>query len=194
MTRREKTRRVFVTFGVCELYSIGKAFQENINEGSLMRMETQALAASCRDRLFAAAFQVCGNAADAEDAAQEALLRYHVSEKQFESEQHIRAWLLRVAINCAKNASRSFWRRNMVPLEDYMETLEFDSGESREIFREVMNLPEKYRLVIHLYYYEDYSVAEIGKILTLTQSNVKVRLNRGRQLLKKALQEVWDDE
>ena len=159
-----------------------------------MRMDTQALAETYRDRLFAAAFQVCGNAADAEDAAQEALLRYHISEKQFESEQHIRAWLLRVAINCAKNVSRSFFRRNMVPLEDYMDSLEFDSGESREIFREVMNLPETYRLVIHLYYYEDYSVAEIGRILGLTESNVKVRLSRGRQLLKKALQEVWDDE
>lgn len=159
-----------------------------------MRMETQALAETYRDRLFAAAFQVCGNAADAEDAAQEALLRYHISEKQFESEQHVRAWLLRVAINCAKNLSRSFFRRNTVPLETYMETLEFDSGESREIFREVMSLPETYRLVIHLYYYEDYSVAEIGKILGLTESNVKVRLSRGRQLLRKALQEVWDDE
>ena len=159
-----------------------------------MRMETQALAETYRDRLFAAAFQVCGNAADAEDAAQEALLRYHISEKQFESEQHIRAWLLRVAINCAKNVSRSFFRRNTVPLEDYMDSLEFDSGESREIFREVMNLPETYRLVIHLYYYEDYTVREIGRILGLTESNVKVRLSRGRQLLKKALQEVWDDE
>ena len=159
-----------------------------------MRMETQALAETYRDRLFAAAFQVCGNAADADDAAQEALLRYHASEKQFESVQHIRAWLLRVAINCAKNVSRSFFRRNTVPLEDYMDSLEFDSGESREIFREVMNLPETYRLVIHLYYYEDYSVAEIGRILGLTESNVKVRLSRGRQLLKKALQEVWDDE
>ena len=159
-----------------------------------MRMETQALAETYRDRLFAAAFQVCGNAADAEDAAQEALLRYHISEKQFESEQHIRAWLLRVAINCAKNVSRSFFRRNTVPLEDYMDSLEFDSGESRQIFREVMKLPEKYRLVIHLYYYEDYTVAEIGRILGLTESNVKVRLSRGRKLLKEALQEVWDDE
>ena len=159
-----------------------------------MRLETQALAEQYRDRLFAAAFQVCGNAADAEDAAQEALLRYHVSEKQFESEQHIRAWLLRVTINCAKNVSRSFFRRCCLPLEEYMDSLEFDSGESREIFREVMNLPEKYRLVIHLYYYEDYSVAEIGGILGLTESNVKVRLSRGRKLLKEALQEVWDDE
>ena len=55
-------------------------------------------------------------------------------------------------------------------------------------------MPEKYRLVIHLFYYEDYTVAEIGRILGLTESNVKVRLSRGRQLLKKNLQEVWDDE
>ena len=159
-----------------------------------MRLETQALAEQYRDRLFAAAFQVCGNAADAEDAAQEALLRYHLSDKEFENQEHIRAWLLRVAVNWAKNISRSFWRRNTLPLEEYMETLEFDCQESREIFREVMALPEKYRLVIHLYYYEDYSVQEIGRILGISESNVKVRLSRGRQMLKATLQEVWDDE
>ena len=159
-----------------------------------MRLETQALAEQYRDRLFAAAFQVCGNAADAEDAAQEALLRYHLSDKEFENQEHIRAWLLRVAVNWAKNISRSFWRRNTLPLEEYMETLTFDCQESREIFREVMALPEKYRLVIHLYYYEDYSVEEIGRILGIRVSNVKVRLSRGRQMLKATLQEVWDDE
>ena len=159
-----------------------------------MRLETQALAEQYRDRLFAAAFQVCGNAADAEDAAQEALLRYHLSDKEFENQEHIRAWLLRVAINWAKNISRSYWRRNALPLEEYMETLEFDCQESREIFREVMALPEKYRLVIHLYYYEDYSVQEIARILGISESNVKVRLSRGRQMLKATLQEVWDDE
>ena len=159
-----------------------------------MRLETQALAEQYRDRLFAAAFQVCGNAADAEDAAQEALLRYHLSDKEFENQEHIRAWLLRVAVNWAKNISRSFWRRNTLPLEEYMETLTFDCQDSREIFREVMALPEKYRLVIHLYYYEDYSVEEIGRILGIRVSNVKVRLSRGRQMLKATLQEVWDDE
>ena len=159
-----------------------------------MRLETQALAEQYRDRLFAAAFQVCGNAADAEDAAQEALLRYHLSDKEFENQEHIRAWLLRVAVTWAKNISRSFWRRTTLPLEEYMETLEFDCQESREIFREVMALPEKYRLVIHLYYYEDYSVEEIARILGIRESNVKVRLSRGRQMLKATLQEVWDDD
>lgn len=159
-----------------------------------MRIETQVLAEAYRDRLYAAAFQVCKNPADAEDAAQEALLRYHVSTKEFESEDHIRFWLLRVAINCAKNAGSSFWRRKTVPLEDYMDTLEFPTGESRELFAAVMALPEKYRLVIHLHYYEDESVAQIAKILNLTESNVKVRLSRGRGMLREKLQEEWDND
>lgn len=82
----------------------------------------------------------------------------------------------------------------MVPLEDYMETLTFSSPESESLFAEVMRLPEKYRIVIHLFYYEDYSVREISRILKISESNVKVRLNRGRKMLKQTLQEGWEDE
>jgi RNA polymerase sigma-70 factor (ECF subfamily) len=79
-------------------------------------------------------------------------------------------------------------------LEDYVETLTFETPESRELFEEVMKLPEKYRVVIHLFYYEDYSVKEIAKILRTTESSVKVRLSRGRAKLKDALKEEWEDE
>ena len=102
--------------------------------------------------------------------------------------------LLRVAINKAKNVTMSFWRRRGVPLEDYAETLAFPSPEAGDLFEKVMKLPEKYRIVIHLFYYEDYSVREIAGILRITEANVKVRLSRGRRLLKEALQEVWTDE
>lgn len=81
-----------------------------------------------------------------------------------------------------------------VPLEDYAETLAFPSPEAGDLFEKVMKLPEKYRIVIHLFYYEDYSVREIAGILRITEANVKVRLSRGRRLLKEALQEVWTDE
>ena len=77
-------------------------------------------------------------------------------------------------------------------LEDYMETLEFETPESEELFETVMQLPEKYRIVIHLFYYEEYTVHEIAGILKLSESNVKVRLSRGRSLLKEKLQEEWD--
>ena len=159
-----------------------------------MRMDTQVLAETYRDRLFAAAFQVCGNAADAEDAAQEALLCYHASEKQFESEQHIRAWLLRVAINRAKDIAGSFWHRNTVSWEEYMEELDFAAPEDSRLFQAVMELPRKYRVPIHLYYYEDYSVEEIAKLLGSRPGTVKSQLSRGRKLLKSMLTEEWDDD
>lgn len=81
-----------------------------------------------------------------------------------------------------------------MPLEEYMESLVFETQKEETLFETVMKLPQKYRIIIHLYYYEDYSVREIGEILSLKESNVKVRLSRGRKLLKEALKEDWDDD
>ena len=85
-------------------------------------------------------------------------------------------------------------RKNKKPLEDYMESLTFETPESEELFETVMALPEKFRIVIHLFYYEDYAIREIADILKISESNVKVRLSRGRSLLKIKLQEEWDDD
>lgn len=159
-----------------------------------MKQSVQELVALYRNNLFAAAFHICKNAQDAEDVVQDTFIQYYTIKKEFDNEQHIRAWLIRVAINKAKNASRSFWRRNRLPLEDYMETLVFETPESADLFEVVMKLPEKYRIVIHLFYYEDYTVSEIANILKLSESNVKVRLSRGRGLLRNALKEGWDDD
>ena len=159
-----------------------------------MRSDTQVLFETYRQNVYAAAFSVCKNAADAEDILQETFLQYHQTNKQFESEQHIRAWLLRVALNRAKDVYRQKKRRRETALEDYMETLTFPSPESGALFSAVMALPEHYRSVIHLFYYEDYTVDEIAKLLHLTQSNVKVRLSRARKLLKESLGEDWNDD
>ena len=158
-----------------------------------MRLPLEVLAERYRDNLFAAAFSVCKNPYDAEDIVQETFLQYHTTNKQFESEQHIRAWLLRVAINRAKNVNLSFWRRKSVPLEEYAQTLSFETREESELFHAVMALPEKYRVVIHLYYYEDYSTAEIAELLRLKANTVRVRLHRGRELLKEN-KEVWSND
>ncbi len=159
-----------------------------------MRYAMQELFEKYQDNLYIIAFNVCKNAEDAKDVVQDTFIQYYSLKKEFESEQHIRAWLIRVAINKAKNVNHTFWRRNKVPLEDYMETLVFQSPESEELFETVMNLPEKYRIVIHLFYYEDYSVREIAGILKLSDSNVKVRLSRGRMLLREQLQEGWEND
>lgn len=159
-----------------------------------MKQPVKELFEKYQNNLYAAAFNVCRDAEDAKDVVQDTFIQYHLLKKDFDNEQHIRAWLIRVAINKAKNMNRTFWRKNKVPLEKYIETLAFETPESEELFETVMKLPEKYRIVIHLFYYEDYTVHEIADILKITESNVKVRLSRGRVMLKEKLQEEWEDD
>lgn len=159
-----------------------------------MKQPVQELMALYQNNLFIIAFNVCKNVEDAEDVVQDTFLQYHTSKKEFESEQHIRAWLIRVAINKAKNMNHTFWRQNKLSIEDYIETLTFETPESENLFETVMKLPEKYRIVIHLFYYEDYTIREIADILKLSESNIKVRLSRGRKLLKESLKEEWEDD
>lgn len=159
-----------------------------------MRQSAQELFERYQGSLYAVAFNVCKNAQDAEDVVQDTFIQYCSIKKEFDSEQHIRAWLIRVSINKAKNVNHTFWRRNKMSLEDYMETLVFETPESGELFEAAMGLPDKYRIVIHLFYYEDYTVHEIADILKISESNVKVRLSRGRALLKEKLQEEWEND
>lgn len=159
-----------------------------------MRQSLHELAAMYQDNLFAVAFNICQNTQDAEDVIQDTFVQYYTTKKEFDSEEHIRAWLIRVAVNKAKNVTRTFWRRNKVSIEDFTEMLAFETPKSETLFETVMQLPEKYRIVIHLYYYEDYSVGEIAKILKLSESNVKTRLMRGRAKLREVLKEEWDDD
>lgn len=159
-----------------------------------MRQPIQELIERYQHNLFVAAFQICKNREDAEDVVQDTYIQYHTTKKEFESEEHIRAWLLRVAINKAKNVNLTFWHRNRQPLEDYIETLPFETKESSDLFETVLGLPEKYRIVIHLFYYEEYSVQEIAKVLKLSESNVKIRLSRGRKMLRDVLKEEWEDD
>ncbi len=159
-----------------------------------MRQSLHELAAMYQDNLFAVAFNICQNTQDAEDVIQDTFVQYYTTKKEFDSEEHIRAWLIRVAVNKAKNVTRTFWRRNKVSIEDFTEMLAFETPESETLFETMMQLPKKYRIVIHLYYYEDYSVGEIAKILKLSESNVKTRLMRGRAKLREVLKEEWDDD
>lgn len=159
-----------------------------------MKLPVEILIEKYKNNIYAVAFNICKNKYDAEDVVQDTFIQYLSHKKDFQSEQHIRAWIIRVAINKAKNKNNLFFRRNSLPLEDYMETLTFESDESYELFEAVMKLPEKYRIVIHLFYYEDYSVQEIADILKITQTNVKVRLSRGRLSLRKTLKEAWNND
>lgn len=159
-----------------------------------MRLSVDEMFHRYGDRIFSAAFSVCRNKADADDVVQDTLIRYYSISKDFESEQHLKAWLMRVAINRAKDMNSSFWRKNKVAWEDYMGELTFEEPEDSRLFEAVMRLPDKYRTVIHLFYYEDYAVEEIAGILRRPAGTVKSQLSRGKKLLKTMLQEGWNDD
>ena len=126
-----------------------------------------------------------GRPADAEDVTQETFVRLLCRAPAFADEEHRRRWLLRVAANLCRDQLRGFWRKRVTELEDVLPAA---PTEEREAACAVMALPEQYRLPIHLHYYEGYSVAEIAGILKLGQSAVKMRLKRGREMLKLELE------
>lgn len=141
------------------------------------------------DTVFRVAYNYLRSSADAEDVAQTVFEKLLKETKQFENDDHIRNWLIRVTINECKKMLRSPWSKRE-NLEDYTRTLSFDNPKSSELFHAVMELPKKYRLPIYLHYYEGYSTAEIAQIMKIPKNTVCTNLKRGRGLLKKSLQEV----
>ncbi len=158
-----------------------------------MAVDVMQICTKYGDRLYAAAFNICRQRQDAEDAVQEALLRYFRSEKEFESEEHVKAWLIRVTVNVAKSMRTSFWHKNRVAYEDYMEEIPFENEADRDLMQVVLSLPDQYRIIVHLYYYEGYKTCEIAKILQLSENTVKTRLVKSRKILRKEL-EGWEDD
>jgi len=136
------------------------------------------------DTLQKLAFSYLHSIADAQDVTQEVFLKLLVKAPRFTDGEHEKAWLIRVTINACKDRLRRSDRQT-VPLEQALltETAESDN----ELLMEVMALPEKYRTVIHLHYYEGYSVREIAAILHKPVGTVATNLNRGRQQLKQRL-------
>lgn len=147
-----------------------------------------------QDMVYRVALHALGSPQDAEDAVQEVFLRLYTWEKPFEGPDHLRRWLIRVTVNVCRDALKSPWRRRRVPLEELPETPVFDRPEQGELYREVMRLPEKYRTVLYLFYYEELTVKEIGQVLGLRTTAVTTRLHRARGKLKEQLTEVWQDE
>ena len=141
------------------------------------------------DTVFRVALNYLRNPSDAEDVTQNVFEKLLRQRKPFESEAHIKHWLIRVTVNECKHLLRSPWRKTE-SFEDYARTLTFDSPARSDLFYAVMDLPKKYRLPIYLHYYEGYSTKEIAGILNIPNGTVCTNLKRGRELLKTQLQEV----
>ncbi len=131
------------------------------------------------------------NIETSEDVYQEVFLRLARKMPEFESEEHKKAWLIRVTINCSKSILNSSFIKHRADLD---ENLSFETPERHDIYYAVLNLPIKYRTVIHLYYYENYSIKEISKILKLNENTIKTRLSRARQKLEKTVKGGIENE
>jgi len=135
------------------------------------------------------AFAQTRNKSDADDIFQEVFLRYIKRKPVFKSEEHRRAWFIRVTVNCCKKYWLSAWITKMVPMD---ENLIFEADEEINLHYELEKLPMKYRAVIHLFYYEDLSIEEISEILHKKPSTVRAQLTRARYKLKDIMKEGYD--
>ena len=139
------------------------------------------------DMIYRLAFSQTKNREHTDDVVQEVFLRFIKSDKSFESDEHIKAWLIRVTLNCSHSVFSSSWYKKTVPLAENENELIFDSAEKSDVYYAVAELPPKYRAVIHLFYYEDMSIEEISKYLKINPSTIKSQLSRGRKLLREKL-------
>ena len=145
----------------------------------------------CLDAVYRTALNCCRNPQDAEDVVQTAFLKLLECGTPFQDDEHVRRWLIRVAVNEAHSVWRSFWRRNVSSLEEQTQEPVFSQPENSDLFYAVQKLPVRYREVVHLYYYEEYSVREIADLLKISETAIQTRLLRARKKLRQQLKEAW---
>ena len=132
------------------------------------------------DMVYRLAFARVKNKYDADDILQEVFLRFIKQKDKINNEEHAKALLIRITINCSKSLFASSWFKKTTPLDENISV----SDPNFDTLDAVLRLPQKYRTVIHMHYYMGYSVDEIAKILKTKPSTVKSQLHRARQKLK----------
>ena len=139
-----------------------------------------------KDRVLRTAVAIIGNVSEAEDIFQDVFVKLLEKQPRFESPEHEAAWLIRVTANLCKNYLRSFWRKNTQQL---FETHPAQTHEQHELVEFINRLPVKFRIAIHLYYYEGYSIQEIAEMTDQKYSTVGSHLSRARIMLKNFMED-----
>lgn len=137
--------------------------------------------------LFRISFSYLGNKTDCEDILQEVFIRLCYHAPDFNTKDDEKRWIIRVTINLCKNHLKCFWNRHKAYLE---EADDYTVEQKENILSDILRLPEKYKTVILLYYFSGYQVQEISGFLRISEGAVKMRLKRGRDLLKIELEEA----
>lgn len=145
-------------------------------------------------RLFLIALSFTQNHSDAEDILQNVFFKLWKYDKPFNNDMHIDKWLTAVCVNESKNYIKSPFKKRNVPLDEAKEMYTFKEDDSYDLFKAVMSLPKKERIVIHLFYYEDMAIKDIASLLKIKESAIKTRLHRARKNLKEILGDEWINE
>ena len=161
---------------------------------SLLRADKEN--AEIFERQYKTVYRVCfaymKSAADTEDAVQDTFCRLIKAAPAFESIEHEKAWLIRTATNVCINSLKHWWRRSE-NIEDYRDIPALEQVDTDDVFKAVMNLPDKYKSVVYLYYYEGYSNVEIAKTLKKPQSTIRNYLHEARAILRERLGDDFNE-
>jgi RNA polymerase sigma-70 factor (ECF subfamily) len=158
-----------------------------INAGGPMELAPiEELVRRHESRLYRTAVAIMGNRADAEDVVQDAFIKVLEKRPEFDSPEHEIAWLIRVTVNLCRSRLRSKWWKTTVPLLD---SYPARSESEQQLMETILSLPAKYRIVLHLFYYEGYSTREIAEVTEQKESSVRSLLTRARQRLGALLKE-----
>ncbi|MCI9446420.1 MAG: RNA polymerase sigma factor [Lachnospiraceae bacterium] len=150
-----------------------------------------------KDMIYKLAWAYCRNKYQADDVFQEVFFRYLKYHPKFKNSDHEKAWFIRTTINVCKNLLKNKWNCDMVQLQEWDEEQAFRKGTGdafEELKEAVLDLPEKYRVPIHLYYYEEYSVREIAQFLHRSESTVQTQLQRGREKIRQVLERSEEND
>lgn len=143
------------------------------------------------DMVYRIALTRCGTIENAEDIFQEVFLKFSEKNPKFENDEHEKAWFIRVTINLSKNMKNQNWNKKIVSLD---ENMVFENKEETDVFSIVCELPENYKTVIYLSYYEGYKVKEISKLMKINENTIKTWLSRAREMLKNKLEGGFENE
>lgn len=154
--------------------------------------DTEAAVRTYADMVYRLACLNTNNKETAEDVFQTVFLKLVSHQESIISEEHLKAWLIRVTINQCKSVATTAWNRKRASYEDAMLMEEPEEQEDfSDVYEAVRELPDKYRDVIHLFYYEQLTVKDIAGILDTKEATVKTWLSRGRKLLGEKLKEEY---
>lgn len=146
-----------------------------------------------QNMVYGLALAKTGSPMDADDVFQEVFLAYYRSGKTFRDEEHRKAWLLRTTVNHCRRITASSWRKKTAPLSEG-EAVQFQEPEENLVWEAVQGLDEIYRLPVYLFYFQELTTGEIAKALSIRPGTVRMRLSRGREMLREALKGDFFDE